>query len=134
MKNKLPKIKKYPLSYACAVFVVALSVMPFDELPDITDVPLMDKWTHMVMYGGLSLIAWCEHLWHHHYPECRRAMFFAYVCPVMLGVSMELVQWPLPYRSAEFLDVIANTTGATLTSICGVLYAMRMVDKQAKAV
>lgn len=129
MKSPIPNPKRYPLSYICGLVIILLSVLPFEERPELSDIPLLDKWTHMVMYGGLSLVAWSEHMWHHHKPYPRRAVLFGYVYPVLLGVVMELVQWRLPYRSCEFMDMIANTTGATITSIFGLLIAMRLISK-----
>lgn len=129
MKTHIPSPKKYPLSYICVFIIILLSVLPFEERPELGDIPLLDKWTHMVMYGGLSLVAWSEHMWHHHQPYPRRAVLFGYVCPVLLGVVMELVQWPLAYRSCEFMDMIANTTGATITSLIGLIIAMRLIGK-----
>ncbi|MCF0195919.1 MAG: VanZ family protein [Bacteroidaceae bacterium] len=122
---KLPQLKHYPLSYATGCIVVLLSVMPFNEMPDLADVPLADKWTHMVMYGGLSFIAWTEHLWRHKTLDIQRAAIFAYIAPVVLGGLMELVQATLPYRSCDVWDFVANTIGATLISIIGLIVGIK---------
>lgn len=122
---KLPSLRKYPLSFVTGGFVVLLSVLPFDERPDFADFPLADKWTHMVMYGGLALVIWGEYLWRHRKPNIQRAVMFGYLAPVALGATMELVQGLLPYRSCDIWDFIANTLGATLTTLLGLICAMR---------
>lgn len=47
----------------------------------------------------------------------RRQRLALCVClAVALGICMELVQMPIPYRQASVLEVIVNTTGACLVA------------------
>ena len=72
----------------------------------------LDKLAHLCEY---LLFAWCL-------VQATRASRFsrvtcvsvALMVPVLYGAFLEGVQSVLPYRSAEFLDVVANTVGTVL--------------------
>ena len=52
-------IKDHALSLLLTLVIVFLSLYPFGPIELAADVPLADKWTHMVMYAALSLaMAW----------------------------------------------------------------------------
>ena len=54
-------IKKYPLSLLLTIVVVALSTLPIGAPEFAQDVPLADKWTHMIMYFGVALVVGWEY-------------------------------------------------------------------------
>ena len=55
-KNKSKTmIKRYIFTTICIIAILVLSFFPVPEMPDLEGVPLIDKWTHMVMYCGLML-------------------------------------------------------------------------------
>ena len=47
-------LRRYPLALLVAVAIVLLSVLPIPDMKVGVEVPLADKWTHMVMYGVLT--------------------------------------------------------------------------------
>ena len=47
------KIKNYPLSSLLVVAIWVVCLIPIPETP-LSDVNLIDKWTHFVMYGSLT--------------------------------------------------------------------------------
>ena len=53
-------IKQYPLSILITIVVIALSLLPIGPVEMAKDVPLADKWTHMVMYAGLTAVCCWE--------------------------------------------------------------------------
>jgi VanZ family protein len=124
-------LKRYPLSHLVAVVIVILSLYPFGEIEIMGDVPLADKWTHMVMYGGLCLIIWYEYLRSHKSINAQKITLYGYICPVAMSGLLELAQEYLTTcRSGEWLDLLANTTGATLTYLIGWLILKRFVQSK----
>ena len=57
-------LKKYPLSLLCILVVWVLSLMPVPETP-LKEIRYIDKWTHLVMYGGTCAVIWAEYLRSH---------------------------------------------------------------------
>ncbi len=100
--------------------IVILSLIPIPEVKHLEGVPFIDKWTHLVMYGALALAIWVERMkktgnrWF--------LVFLTIVVPVMLGGILEVVQ-PLANRSCELLDFIADSVGALLGTIAGLIVA-----------
>lgn len=50
-------LKQYPFSLLiiCTICYLSLCTMPETELDDV---PFIDKWVHICMYGGLSGVLW----------------------------------------------------------------------------
>lgn len=114
--------RRYPLSVLTACVVVFLSTFKFGDLPELADVPLADKWTHGVMYGGLSAVVWWEYLRQHIRVRLLPSVAGAWLIPVLLGGLMELVQGLLPYRSCDVWDFVANSIGAILATAIALIY------------
>ena len=113
--------KKYPLSFLTACVIIFLSLYPFHNLPKV-DVPLADKWTHMVMYGALTLVIWFDYKRTHRQYNSLRLLLFAFLAPIAMGGTLELMQAYLTTcRSGEWLDLVANTIGVCIGSIVGIL-------------
>lgn len=96
------------------VVIGILSLAPMPEVKMAEEVPLADKWVHMVMYGSLSLVVWYEHT-----RRCRQRashgflLVWALAAPILMGGLMELMQAYLTtVRSGEWLDFVANSIGA----------------------
>ena len=47
-------LKRYPLSHAIISIIIVLSLARIPEVPQLKGINLLDKWAHMVMYGGLA--------------------------------------------------------------------------------
>lgn len=113
-------IRKYPFALFTACIIVCLSLFPIPEIPQVEKVPFMDKWTHMVMYGGFCLVIWYEYLRSHMVINAFRITFYGYLCPIIMSGLLELTQEYLTTcRSGEWLDLFANATGATMAYIIG---------------
>ncbi|MCR4592976.1 MAG: VanZ family protein [Bacteroidaceae bacterium] len=124
-------IHKYPFTLLTVCIIVCLSLFPIPEIPQAPDVPFLDKWTHMVMYGGLCLIIWYEYLRSHKSINAQKITLYGYICPVAMSGLLELAQEYLTIcRSGEWLDLLANTTGATLTYLIGWLILKRFVQSK----
>lgn len=113
-------IRKYPFTAFTACVIICLSLFPIPEIPQAENVPFMDKWTHMVMYGGFCIVIWYEYLRTHKALNPFRITLYGYLCPVIMSGLLELAQEYLTNcRSGEWMDLLANTTGATLAYLTG---------------
>lgn len=122
-RNKKNLIARYPLS---AVLIVAIWVMcltPWIPETPLNDVSLIDKWTHLVMYGTLTAVIWWEYLRQHPQPESRRLLLLAFLAPVAMGGMVELAQayCTAGHRSGDWLDFLANSLGVVLGTFLGLI-------------
>ena len=58
-------IRNYPFSMICIALVWILSLAPFFPKTPLDDVEFIDKWVHIVMYGGTCMIIWLEYFLKH---------------------------------------------------------------------
>ena len=115
-------LRRYPITLLLAVGIVLLSLLPIPDLKMPVQVPLMDKWTHMVMYGVLTLVIWLEYRRAHQQSNAWRLLIFAFLAPIAMGGILELMQAYLTTcRSSEWLDFVANTIGVCIGSVIGIL-------------
>lgn len=114
--------RRYPLSFLLAFAIVLLSLLPVPDVRMTVEVPLMDKWAHMVMYGVLTLVIWLEYIKAHRQMRGRRLLLLAFLAPIAMGGVLELMQAYLTTcRSGEWLDFVANSIGAVVGAGCGLL-------------
>jgi VanZ family protein len=114
--------RRYPISFLLALAIVLLSLLPIPDVRMTVEVPLMDKWTHMVMYGVLTLVIWLEYIWAHRQMRGLRLLLLAFLAPIAMGGALELMQAYLTTcRSGEWLDFVANSIGAVVGAGCGLL-------------
>ena len=117
-------IRKYPFTLALVAVIWVLCLMPIPENP-LSHVSMIDKWTHLVMYGTLCLVLWCEFTHH----GTGRALSIGrwlplWLLPVVMSGIIELVQRYCTggMRSGEWLDFAANSLVASLVQPVGYLY------------
>ena len=120
MKTARYLIRNYPFTLLCLTLIWLLSLLPIPETP-LSAVNLIDKWTHLAMYGGTSTVMWWEHLrCHQGQPALRKLLCYAVVGMTLLGGLIEIVQ-PWVGRSGEWLDFVADTLGVVLGAGVGLL-------------
>ena len=117
----------YPLSVACFVVIWVLCLMPVPETP-LSHVGLIDKWAHIVMFGGFSLVAWAEYGLHHPALSMRRAVLAAFVIPTLTGALVEIVQGTCTggRRSGDLIDFVADAIGTVLALLIGIPLALML--------
>ncbi len=124
-------IKTYPLGLLIVLAITALSLAPLPEVPVAEDVPLADKWTHMVMYGALTLAIWIQYLRTHKSINRTRLTLYGIAAPAAWGGLMELAQANLTtYRSGDWMDFIANCIGVTLAAAVGLTILRKSIKYQ----
>ena len=123
MKNRFKYLlKHYPLTLLCIALVWYLSlfiVMP--EMP-MGDVPFIDKWEHLVMYGGTCTVMWIEYIRCHDRLNFWKLFLLAWLGPILMSGLLELLQkYCTTTRQGEWLDFLANSTGVTLAVGIGLI-------------
>lgn len=114
--------RRYPITFLLALAIVLLSLLPIPDVRMTVEVPLVDKWTHMVMYGVLTLVIWLEYIRAHRQMRSLRLLLLAFFAPIAMGGALELMQAYLTTcRSGEWLDFVANSIGAVVGAGCGLL-------------
>ena len=109
-------VSKYFWSILASVTAFVLSVVPIPEVPQVEDVPLFDKWVHMLMYAGVALAVWFDIYRNREDKKLTFSVFFWTVLfPILIGGGLELWQAYLTTcRSGEWLDFYADTIGALI--------------------
>lgn len=118
-------VKNYPLSIALFLVIWYLSFCtpPKTELDTIR---FIDKWVHIVMYGGTCTILWMEYLRKHNYAtSMAKLLLLAWLAPIAMSGVIELLQEYCTNgrRSGDWIDLAANATGVTLAAVIGLLSA-----------
>jgi len=83
---------------------------PGQDLPKV-DVPLIDKWVHLVLFGGFTLFWLCA------YPiRTIPRLLIMFLVSVALGCFIEIMQGLLTFlgRSMELMDAVADAIGGLL--------------------
>lgn len=85
--------------YALLLLVTYLSVLPKVETPDFDH---SDKVLHFMAYLGIA--AWA----YFGFPKAtaRLSLFI-----IVWSIGIELIQWQMPTRSFDLLDIVANSIG-----------------------
>lgn len=115
-------IKKYPVSLFVILTVIYLSFFKPPSTEIGIEIPYLDKVVHVCMYFGMSGVLWLEFLRAHRRDNAPlwHAWVGAFVCPVLFSGVVELLQEHCTtYRGGDWLDFVANTTGAVLASMVG---------------
>ena len=112
--------RKYPLSLICLALIFLLSFTPFFPETPLDDVAFIDKWTHLVMYGGTTSVIWWEYLRTHQHLNASKLLLWACLGMILLGGLVELGQaYCTTTRSGEWLDFWADSIGVLLGNLLG---------------
>lgn len=115
-------IKKYPFSTVCIVLIWILSLTPFFPETPFDNIKLIDKWVHFIMYGGTCSVIWIEYMRSHRKYDYEKLFFWAWLAPVIMSGILELMQeYCTATREGSWMDLAANTIGATLGAVVGLL-------------
>lgn len=120
-------LKSYPLSVLSVVVIWVLCLIPIPETP-LSDIRMIDKWTHFVLYGGLCVVVWAEYGRQHARPLNRRAWIYTLLLPVIMGGLIEIVQATCTggNRSGDIMDWVADNIGVVLGQLIGIPLALTL--------
>lgn len=109
-------LRKYPLTAVCvaAIWYLSFFTPPHTELDNVR---FVDKWAHVLMYGGTCAVFWAEHLLRGRRTAVTRAAVAAgWLAPLLMGGAIELLQAYCTggRRSGDWLDLCANAVGISL--------------------
>lgn len=85
-----------------------------------------DKWMHFFGYAGLSLLLSIIVILITRKHEVGRNVSYLWIILVTFGILDEYRQYPMPNRSAEFLDAVANIIGITV-GLCVPLFVFYVI-------
>lgn len=115
-------IRKYPAS---VVFFLAIWYLSFFTPPKtgLDDITLIDKWVHIIMYGGTCGVLWAEYLRKHTRLDTMKLLAMAWLAPIIMSGAIELLQEYCTdgRRSGDWLDLAANAIGVTAAAAGGII-------------
>ncbi len=123
MRKIYEKARWYFLSLLCIVAIWVLCLIPIPDTP-LSQVNMIDKWTHFVMYGGFCMVIWVEYGRHHIRFNWPRCVFWALLMPLVMGGLIEIVQAYSGYRSGDWADFLSDAIGVALGQLIGIPLAM----------
>ena len=119
-------IRNYPLSLIFTIFIWVICLIPIPDTP-LSEVHLIDKWTHIALYFILSSI-----IGHEYFSANKRAqkkplpqqlVLWEWLVPVIMGGLVEIVQATCTngVRNGDWLDFLADGIGSTLAFLIGLV-------------
>ena len=117
-------VTKYPFSTLCILIIWILCFIPIPETP-LDNISMIDKWTHLVMYGGTCGVIWLEYIVKHKKVKWNKMIIWTLAAPIFMGGLIEILQKYCTggMRSGEWSDFLADTIGVVLAFIIGSLLA-----------
>ncbi|OYP58043.1 VanZ family protein [Prevotella sp. P3-122] len=118
----MKSIRKYPVSLFLIAAIWTVCLIPIPETP-LSDVPMMDKWTHFVMFGVLSLCIISEYVYRHRKPKGWDVALVGMLLPFAMGGMIELAQAYCTggNRSGDVMDWLADGIGVLIGAAIGSL-------------
>ena len=127
------QFKKYPFSCVLIAAIWYLSLLFEAPKTPLDNVMLIDKWVHMVMYGGTFTVLWIEYIRQHQQPDYRKLLIWTFIAPIVMSGIIELLQeYCTETRQGEWYDLLANSIGVVLATIIG-LVLLRLRARRNKA-
>lgn len=111
-------LKNFPLTLACVALIWFLCFCT-PPSTSLDDVPFIDKWVHMAMYGGTTSIFWLEY-WRFEAANKKwskqKLLALAVAFPILMSGLIELLQAYCTggRRSGDWMDFLANSCGVVL--------------------
>ena len=111
-----------PVRYVFVIVVAAVILVASLLRPDPTAAPTMgplgivgaDKWFHGLAHAALAAaIAYASVAVDGGRARLAAAVFLA----IAFGIAIELIQWPIPYRTASTVDTLADAVGACVLAL-----------------
>ena len=116
------RFKKYPISCVLIAVIWYLSLLFNAPETPLDNVPLVDKWVHMVMYGGTFSVLWIEYIRQHQKPDYKKLLIWAFIGPIVMSGIIELLQeYCTKTRQGEWTDLLANSIGVVLAAVIGLI-------------
>lgn len=126
MQRAYHLLKKFRFTVFCVLLIWYLCLFRPPRIHTFDNIAFFDKWVHMSMYLGTCSVFWVEYLRSHRHWSKVRLSLLAIICPIVMSGVIELAQEYLTtYRSGDWVDFVANSTGVLLSLV--VLWALKRV-------
>ncbi|MEC4047858.1 VanZ family protein [Flavobacterium sp. SUN046] len=113
----------FSIALTWTVLITVLSLVSLGGLGQSIPIPNKDKYVHIIFYFCFTIL-WLAYWQKRKYD--KRNEIKVLLCAIGYGILMEVLQGTLTtYRSPDFLDVLANSTGA----IGGLLFIRGFLKK-----
>lgn len=120
----------FPLSLLVLLAVAYLSFFKPSSGIELSSIPHLDKLVHMSMYFGLSFTLWLD-LFRYKIVQPGLGWTIAFGLPCIIGGVFELIQDQFTtYRGGDWLDFLANCTGALIASLLMFFYVRAWFSKR----
>jgi len=123
----------YKLTFIYCIIVLVLSVLPSSSFPKV-DVSYADKIVHFLMYFFMVGVMVLDNFLFHSKSAkvlqktalleklmTNKKLLYFFLFAVIFGAVIEIIQFFLPTRSAEWGDLLSNLIG-TIIGICLLLF------------
>lgn len=126
-------IKQQPISVGIIILIWIVCMIPVPETP-LSNVSLIDKWAHVIMFGSLALIIILEYTFRID-KKIKPLLIRGMVIPIIMGGLVELAQAYLTCstRSGEWLDFLADSIGVVIGCIIGIPLAQFLATRNKDA-
>lgn len=104
-------MKKYKFTILFALVVLILSVLPGSSFPKVK-VTNIDKAVHFLLYFMLVCAMYFDNFLNKNKNLTNKKLLCFFIFAVFFGAIVEVIQYFLPFRSAEWYDLLSNTVGA----------------------
>jgi len=94
------------------VVILALTLSPNSKLPEAESVPFIDKFAHIGVFTiwAFLLVRYLVHQKSYRVLQ-NPSLFLLILLSGSFGLSIELIQFVLPFRQFEWADLIADMVG-----------------------
>ena len=104
-------MKHYPLTLTLSLLIWVVCLIPIPETP-LDEISFIDKWTHFVMYGGLTIVLLWERQKNKKDNSAALSIPATLALPIAQGILVEFAQAYLTTcRSGDWFDAVCNTLG-----------------------
>ncbi len=98
------KYFRYKKTLIWAFIILILCIIPIPENKSATNIPQADKLVHLFLYLILTIIYLTER-------KQNEKFIYAAIIFSIFGLIIEIIQYFIPYRSAELKDWLADILG-----------------------
>lgn len=118
----------YPLTFVAVVATAIVCLIPIAE-PPLGDVPFMDKWTHMVLFGGIASVTLFELAMNRRLQTVLR--WVAPTLAALYGGLIEVLQGSCTTtRSGDWYDFLADAFGVLVCAPIAYLICRKISRKE----
>ena len=103
------------LALSWLLIITIAMLTPGEKLPDANYFNLQDKFIHLICFGGLSFLWTGVGFKRSEYGENRKRLIVNFIVfGILAGIVLESIQYFIPNRTFDIMDMIVNELGGIL--------------------